>query len=89
MPLALNKRCLLRFMYIGKRLNCWVAGMLQACLEGLRSIGRFVAEDFVAIVKGRNQVAKKLGFEDFYDYKVPTTAHAHYRTLLPSRVTWS
>jgi len=42
----------------------------KACLEGLQSIGKFVAEEFVAIVKGRNQVAKKLGYEDFYDYKV-------------------
>jgi hypothetical protein len=36
----------------------------------LKSIGAFVAEEFVAIVKGRNQVAKKLGYEDFYDFKV-------------------
>lgn len=42
----------------------------KACFEGLKSIGAFVAEEFVAIVKGRNQVAKKLGYEDFYDFKV-------------------
>ncbi|GFR51274.1 hypothetical protein Agub_g13582 [Astrephomene gubernaculifera] len=42
----------------------------KACYEGLRSIGPFVAEKFVEIVKQRNRLAKLLGFEDFYDYKV-------------------
>jgi Zn-dependent oligopeptidase len=41
-----------------------------ACLEGLRSIGTFVAEGFCEIVKLRNQLAKGLGFECFYDMKV-------------------
>lgn len=36
----------------------------KSCLEGLRSIGPFVAPKFVEIVKLRNQVATMLGFED-------------------------
>ena len=36
----------------------------KACLEGLRSIGPFVAPKFVEIVKLRNQLATMLGFED-------------------------
>ncbi|KAF5828250.1 oligoendopeptidase [Dunaliella salina] len=42
----------------------------KACYEGLRSIGPFVTEPFIEIVKLRNRLAKLLGFEDFYDYKV-------------------
>lgn len=41
-----------------------------ACLEGLRGIGAFVAEPFCEIVKLRNQLARRLGFECFYDMKV-------------------
>jgi hypothetical protein len=40
-----------------------------SCLESLRSIGPFVAVKFCEIVKLRNQLAKKLGFVDFYDMK--------------------
>ena len=36
----------------------------------MRSIGPFVAERFLEIVKARNNMARLLGFEDFYDYKV-------------------
>lgn len=43
----------------------------KAAYEGLRSIGPFVLDNgFVEIVKQRNQLAKSLGFEDYYDYKV-------------------
>jgi oligoendopeptidase F len=43
----------------------------KAAYEGLRSIGPFVCSNgFVDIVKKRNQLAKQLGFEDYYDYKV-------------------
>ena len=39
--------------------------------QGLAAIGPFVLEHgFVEIVKKRNQLAKQLGFEDYYDYKV-------------------
>ncbi len=43
----------------------------KAAYEGLQTIGPFVCENgFVEIVKLRNKLAKALGFEDFYDYKV-------------------
>jgi oligoendopeptidase F len=43
----------------------------KACYEGLTKIGDFVTENgFVELVKVRNRMAKKLGFIDFYDYKV-------------------
>ena len=43
----------------------------RAAWEGLRSIGPFVLEGgFCDLVKQRNALAKALGFEDFYDYKV-------------------
>ncbi len=46
----------------------------KAAYEGLRSIGPFVCtHGFVDIVKKRNQLAKKLGYVDYYDYKVSTT----------------
>ena len=43
----------------------------RACYLGLRSIGPFIcANGFPEIVKTRNKMAKMLGYEDFYDYKV-------------------
>mmetsp|Transcript_29894 Transcript_29894/g.62093 ORF Transcript_29894/g.62093 Transcript_29894/m.62093 type:complete len:689 (+) Transcript_29894:84-2150(+) len=43
----------------------------KACFEGLTKIGDFVCENgFVGLVKARNKMAKKLGYLDFYDYKV-------------------
>ena len=42
----------------------------RACYEGLRTIGPHVAEQFCKVVKMRNQLAKALGHEDFYQYKV-------------------
>lgn len=42
----------------------------KGAYEGLRSVGPFVAEQFLAIVKNRNKLARLLGFEDFYDLKV-------------------
>ena len=43
----------------------------RACWEGLRGIGDFVLENgFVDLVKKRNQMAKLLGYQDYYDYKV-------------------
>lgn len=43
----------------------------RACYEGLKSIGTFVLSNgFIEIVKLRNRMAKKLGYVDFYDYKV-------------------
>ena len=43
----------------------------KAAYEGLRSIGPFVCENgFVQIVQKRNQLARELGYEDYYDYTV-------------------
>jgi len=46
-------------------------GVRKAAWEGLRSIGPFVLDTGLCeMVKLRNAMARKLGFEDFYDYKV-------------------
>ena len=43
----------------------------KACWEGLRAIGPFVTSNgFVELVQKRNQMARALGYVDFYDYKV-------------------
>jgi oligoendopeptidase F len=43
----------------------------KAAYEGLRSIGPFVCRNgFVPIVQRRNQLARVLGYEDYYDYTV-------------------
>mmetsp|Transcript_25377 Transcript_25377/g.70623 ORF Transcript_25377/g.70623 Transcript_25377/m.70623 type:complete len:640 (+) Transcript_25377:65-1984(+) len=43
----------------------------KACYEGLRSIGTFILEaGFADVVRERNRLARMLGYEDFYDYKV-------------------
>jgi oligoendopeptidase F len=43
----------------------------KACYEGVSSIGPFICTNgFCDIVKMRNRMAKKLGYVDFYDYKV-------------------
>jgi hypothetical protein len=43
----------------------------RASFEGLRSIETFALEHgFVEILKLRNRFARRLGFSDFYDYKV-------------------
>jgi hypothetical protein len=43
----------------------------KSSYEGLRSIGSFVCEKgFLDVVRLRNQLAKLLGFEDYYDYTV-------------------
>ena len=45
--------------------------MRQAAWEGLAEIGPFVLENgFLEIVQLRNKLAHKLGYEDYYDYKV-------------------
>ena len=36
----------------------------------MRTIGPFVAERFLEIVKCRNRLAKSLGYIDYYDFKV-------------------
>ena len=42
--------------------------------QGSRSIGPFVAERFVEIVKMRNRLARLQGYQDFYDYKCAALA---------------
>ena len=42
----------------------------KACYEGMASIGPYIAEKFLEVVKLRNRFAKQLGYVDFYDYKV-------------------
>mmetsp|Transcript_27964 Transcript_27964/g.82224 ORF Transcript_27964/g.82224 Transcript_27964/m.82224 type:complete len:689 (-) Transcript_27964:163-2229(-) len=43
----------------------------RACFEGLGRIGEYALENgFVELVKVRNRMARELGFEDYYDYKV-------------------
>jgi hypothetical protein len=44
--------------------------LLPLFIQGIRTIGPFVAERFLDIIKLRNRLAKSLGYEDFYDYKV-------------------
>lgn len=39
-------------------------------LQGMRTVGPHVASKFCEIVKLRNRLARNLGYEDFYDYKV-------------------
>ena len=36
----------------------------------MRTVGPHVASKFCEIVKLRNRLARNLGYEDFYDYKV-------------------
>jgi hypothetical protein len=43
----------------------------KAMFDGLCTIGPFVLDNgFLEIIKLRNKLAKTLGFEDYYDYKV-------------------
>ncbi|CAD7929045.1 unnamed protein product [Amoebophrya sp. A25] len=43
----------------------------KAAYQGIREIGTFITDNgFPEIVKKRNELAKALGYEDFYDYKV-------------------
>ncbi|KAJ1448448.1 hypothetical protein M885DRAFT_539172 [Pelagophyceae sp. CCMP2097] len=59
---------------VGLRTLCRTAddeATRRAAYEGLRSIGAFVLDGgFCDLVKQRNAMAKELGFECYYDYKV-------------------
>lgn len=46
----------------------------------MRAIGPHVAEKLCEIVKLRNKLARSLGYEDFYDYKVTPGCHPHTET---------
>uniref|UniRef100_A0A061S728 Oligoendopeptidase f n=2 Tax=Tetraselmis sp. GSL018 TaxID=582737 RepID=A0A061S728_9CHLO len=45
----------------------------KACYEAMRTIGPFVVGKLCEIVKLRNRLARGLGYEDYYDYKVKRT----------------
>lgn len=53
----------------------------KACLEGLRSIGPFVSSKFCEIVRLRNEFARGLGYECFYDMKVSQSEGFNKKTL--------
>ncbi|KAI9353858.1 oligoendopeptidase [Obelidium mucronatum] len=55
----------------------------KACFDGMRSIGPFVAPQFVEIVKLRNKLARSLGFECYYDMKVTAAEGFGKHTLFP------
>ncbi|KAJ3063450.1 hypothetical protein HDU99_004831, partial [Rhizoclosmatium hyalinum] len=55
----------------------------KACWDGMRSIGPFIAPEFVEIVKLRNKLARSLGFECFYDMKVTAAEGFGKKTLFP------
>ncbi|KAI8830928.1 oligoendopeptidase [Chytriomyces cf. hyalinus JEL632] len=55
----------------------------KACYEAMRSIGPFVAPQFVEITKVRNKLARSLGFEDYYDMKVTAAEGFGKHTLFP------
>lgn len=56
-------------------------GVRKACWEGMRTVGPHVAAKFCEIVKLRNKLARNLGYEDFYDYKVKTAEGFSKREL--------
>ena len=54
----------------------------QGSFEGLRTIETFaLSNGYLEIVKLRNRFARRLGFEDFYDYKVQWAEGFDKRTL--------
>ncbi len=42
----------------------------KACFEALEKLPLDTLDDYVEIIKGRNEFARVLGYEDFYDYKI-------------------
>ena len=42
----------------------------KACFEALEKLPLDTIPDYIQIIKGRNEYAKALGYEDFYDYKI-------------------
>ncbi|KAL3147698.1 hypothetical protein ABBQ32_002443 [Trebouxia sp. C0010 RCD-2024] len=53
----------------------------KACWEGMRTVGPHVVSKFCDIIKLRNRLARNLGYEDFYDYKVKTAEGFSKREL--------
>jgi oligoendopeptidase F len=42
----------------------------KACFEALEKLPLDTIDDYIEIVRGRNEYARILGYEDFYDYKI-------------------
>ncbi len=42
----------------------------KACFEAMEKMAIYVLDDYVKLVKLRNEFAKILGYKDFYDYKI-------------------
>jgi len=62
--------------------NQEVEGKRKAAYEGIRTIGEFICGNgWLEIVKLRNQMAHKLGYDDFYDYKVTQAEGFNKKTL--------
>lgn len=49
----------------------------------MRTVGPHVASKFCEIVKLRNRLARNLGYEDFYDYKVRPVYAMQDRSFSP------
>lgn len=52
-------------------------------VQGMRTVGPHVASKFCEIVKLRNRLARNLGYEDFYDYKVRPVYAIQDRLFFP------
>ncbi len=58
------------------------ASIREASFEGLRSIEEFALEnEYAEIVRRRNRFARRLGYEDYYDYKVQWAEGFDKKTL--------
>lgn len=42
----------------------------KACFDALEKLPLDTIDDFILIINGRNEYARALGYEDFYDYKI-------------------
>lgn len=42
----------------------------KACYDGMQKLPLDTLDDYVEVIKCRNEYAKMLGYEDFYDYKI-------------------
>ena len=42
----------------------------KACFDAMQKMPYDTLDDYIQIIKGRNEFARALGYEDFYDYKI-------------------
>ena len=47
----------------------------KACFDAMQKLPYDTLDDYVEIIKGRNEFARALGYEDFYDYKIHIDEH--------------